>query len=678
VFCILQKSLRELANLPGKLIYFLIAISVIKFLLAVTFSSGFQMEEFYPFVLGYIESGNNPWETMKLDGSAYDFPFPALMLYILSIFYYPISLFNIENPLLMNCFSALPLLVSDAIIYFCILKHVSWGKVDALVAYTISPIIIFSTYMHHQLDIIPTSIMLLAVTAVVRKKIGLAAIFFAAACSIKFHIIALFPLLILYILKRRQHALAVKFILYCLVVFLIINFQFLGSDKFIFSAILNDRASTLFDIVLQGNGGGIYVGVFIILMLHIFAFANRRISTIVLLANITVLYCALMILVPASPGWFVWVLPLIAILISKSNGYERLWWVYGLLNILYIMYFTLVHRYSTPPLVYLGQIPLDMNINNEVIANVIYTSLQAVLLAIIYYVFKTAKDDNDRLFSNNVFTVGVSGDSGTGKTRTLRLLGDLFCREIHLFEGDGDHRWERGHAAWSSVTHLHPKANWLYSQSSDIIKLKQGQPVKRREYDHCSGQFTKGKWYKPRSIVAFAGLHTLYLPEGRRNLDLKIYMKPVEQLRVKWKVDRDTQKRGYTEKEILEQIKERKSDYDTYIAPQEAHADLSLTLVDVSLTDLLLIAKMNASVDIEPLSISLGGRVKSTYDQTLTSQTVEFSGNFQGVHWPSIAASIVTEFDEITYLPKFNDGVDGLLQILLLIVISSKLEVKNA
>jgi phosphoribulokinase len=48
---------------------------------------------------------------------------------------------------------------------------------------------------------------------------------------------------------------------------------------------------------------------------------------------------------------------------------------------------------------------------------------------------------------------------------------------------------------------------------------------------------------------------------------------PVKEVKYDWKIRRDMNKRGYSEKDVLKEITEREPDYENYIAPQKEFAD---------------------------------------------------------------------------------------------------------
>ena len=57
-------------------------------------------------------------------------------------------------------------------------------------------------------------------------------------------------------------------------------------------------------------------------------------------------------------------------------------------------------------------------------------------------------------------------------------------------------------------------------------------------------------------------------------LNLKIFIDTEEELKTKWKINRDVKERGYSLEKILQQIESRKEDYNKYILPQRKNSDI--------------------------------------------------------------------------------------------------------
>lgn len=65
---------------------------------------------------------------------------------------------------------------------------------------------------------------------------------------------------------------------------------------------------------------------------------------------------------------------------------------------------------------------------------------------------------------------------------------------------------------------------------------------------------------------------------ARDPYDVKVYLAPPEKLRATWKVKRDTQKRGYTPEQVLEELEKREPDSEQFIRPQRQWSDIVVSL----------------------------------------------------------------------------------------------------
>jgi phosphoribulokinase len=173
-----------------------------------------------------------------------------------------------------------------------------------------------------------------------------------------------------------------------------------------------------------------------------------------------------------------------------------------------------------------------------------------------------------------IFTIGVAGDSGSGKTTFTQgvrsIFGsDLVCTitldDYHLYDREG--RKER------SITALNPAANRIDQLEKDLDLLKQGIPVEKPVYNHDTGKFDPAITFNPKKILILEGLHTFFTPQLRNNLDFMLFVDPVQELKYDWKIKRDIKNRGYSAVDVKKEIEERKPDYERYIAPQKEFAD---------------------------------------------------------------------------------------------------------
>ena len=208
-----------------------------------------------------------------------------------------------------------------------------------------------------------------------------------------------------------------------------------------------------------------------------------------------------------------------------------------------------------------------LKIESTMFANLVFTLLSATLLYLVYSMYRIGVADNLYYKRKNApFTIGISGDSGAGNSTMIKTIEKcLGTKNLQYIEGDGDHRWERGDDNWNSFTALNPKANYLYRQAEELKSIRAGSAVRRVDYDHDTGKFTEKRRVKVKRFMILCGLHSMYLPQTRKYLDLKIYMDADETLRRFWKIQRDTAKRGYTKEASIKQIEGRMPDARKYM-----------------------------------------------------------------------------------------------------------------
>lgn len=184
-----------------------------------------------------------------------------------------------------------------------------------------------------------------------------------------------------------------------------------------------------------------------------------------------------------------------------------------------------------------------------------------------------------KLVLSKCFTIAVCGDSGAGKTTLSELIQEILpYDQTLLFETDRYHKWERGDERYETITHLNPLANHIEKLSTDTFKLCIGDDIHAVDYDHSTGKFTEPKNIKPNKFILFCGLHTLYKESLNDIYNLKIFIDTDPELKRQWKIHRDVHERGASVERVMQSIIRREPEYDTYIKPQRASADIILYL----------------------------------------------------------------------------------------------------
>jgi phosphoribulokinase len=174
--------------------------------------------------------------------------------------------------------------------------------------------------------------------------------------------------------------------------------------------------------------------------------------------------------------------------------------------------------------------------------------------------------------------LGVVGDSATGKTTItdglVRVLGEDNVAHIGT---DDYHKYDREQRKELGITPLNPECNHMDIMAQDLELLRNGKPILKPIYVHSDGTFTAPEYVEPKSFAIVEGLLGYYTEELRETHDVRVFLSPPEELRRKWKIDRDSSKRGYTEEEVLADLDKREPDSEQFIRPQRRYADLIVT-----------------------------------------------------------------------------------------------------
>jgi len=173
-----------------------------------------------------------------------------------------------------------------------------------------------------------------------------------------------------------------------------------------------------------------------------------------------------------------------------------------------------------------------------------------------------------------IFTIGVAGDSGSGKTTFTQGIREIFGNDlVSTITLDDYHRLDREGRRRENLTALNPAANRIDRIEQDLIMLRRGVPIEKPVYNHTTGTFDPPVIFRPKKILILEGLHTLFTPTLRRYLDFSLFVDPAREVKYDWKLRRDMAKRGYSEETVLKEITKREPEYEQYILPQREHAD---------------------------------------------------------------------------------------------------------
>jgi phosphoribulokinase len=171
--------------------------------------------------------------------------------------------------------------------------------------------------------------------------------------------------------------------------------------------------------------------------------------------------------------------------------------------------------------------------------------------------------------------LGVVGDSATGKTTLSAGIAQILGPDrVAVICSDDYHRYSRAERTKIGVSALDPEANYIDIIEQDLQLLRQGRPILKPVYNHHGGTLDAPQYIEPRPYIIVEGLLGYTTRAMRMNYDVKIYLDPDEDLRIRWKLHRDTTIRGYTREQVLRSLEKRKDDSPAFIHPQRTFADI--------------------------------------------------------------------------------------------------------
>ena len=450
-----------------------------------------------------------------------------------------------------------------------------------ILAYWLSPIVIFATYIVGLNDLIPIFLLFLSLFFINEKSWKISGICLAASISAKLSMVIALPFFFFYFFNNKPLRLHLyKFIAGFSIGVLILIIPFLFSNEGLFMLINNPRMVDILELKISTGDSSIFIIPLAYLIFLYVIWRLKRLNFSLFQASLGVVFLSIVLMTLSSPGWFVWTIPFLVYYQAISDKTAIL--LTFSFSVLYLVSVVLSSNFDLPQVSYLNLTIFDLFTleKGNFLSSLLYTGVVSAgaVLAIRFWREAVSRNLFFRL-SRKPFVIGIAGDSGSGKDTLNDAIIDLFgANAVASLSGDDYHFWDRNKPTWQAMTHLNPMANDLERYANDLVSLIDGNDVLTKRYDHDTGLMSHPRKIKSNDFIIASGLHALYLPILRDCYDLSIYLDIDEDLRRYFKIKRDTKHRDRTKQEVLQSFEDRHLDSEKFIKKQRKDADLILSL----------------------------------------------------------------------------------------------------
>ena len=557
-----------------------IAGLILKLFFILLFVPEVQQEWFVSFMVQTFEQPSvYPWSSyLDSGGNLLSFPYGPIMF----LAHLPSTFIGwlIDSSTGLNYFSGfgfrVSLLMADILILVTLLQQFEDRWRGLLIHYWLSPLVIFITYWHGQTDLIPVAILVLSIALLKNKKILRSGLVFAGAVAAKHSMVIVLPFIAMYLwFKRGIVTNAYKFVVFFLLALLVIEGPFLFSDGFQQMVVNNREVGKIFWLFIpMGDTLRIYIVPLVYLLLLYSTWRLRRMNFDLLLATLGVAFCVVILLTPPSPGWFLWISPMLAIHFSKGNiGSVTLGALFGFIFVGYHLIYS-----SGSDIVFMHNIIMPIFLSDFLsqpqVQSLLNTLIVAMVTLITLQMFRDGIKGSDYYcLGKKPLVIGISGGLGVGKTTFSSALAKLFGNEQVLKITEGDYyNWNPSSPIWKMVTPLNPRSSSLSKMVYDLRNMLESGLFKGHFYDAKNKKFRYKTKQRPRQVIILDSAFALYTKQLVEMEDVRFFLDMDDNLRM-------NSKEGDVR---IDELNTQGLDFKEYIQPQKTEADVTYKLLPIN------------------------------------------------------------------------------------------------
>ena len=403
-------------------------------------------------------------------------------------------------------------------------------------------------------------------------------------------------------------------------------------------------------------------------------------SNFTLLTSITSLaFLISTLMMPPSPGWYLWALPFLIIYQIKTDINGKL--LISLFTILPILIIFPNDQFSKIKILEKSFI-YNTNLINNLNQNIIYTFFISLGVLISIRLFRETIQNNDYYKLNRkAFTIGITGGPSSGKNTLSRAIIDLLGNNSSIFIRENDYlKWSKSPKKSEYGKSLNINSNDLLKLNSDMELILDKNIIKRKAINNSlsSNQTVN---YFDKDFMIVNGYH-IFLPDTLNKLfNIRIFLEPEKELNLNWLKN----KNNIAYKCELPGGISNISNYLDLYSQQKKLSDIifSFSYINKDFLSYKTIKNLPLKIDVylkdgiyaENLSKALisicGVKLNLNISNTNFSSKLSIEGDLWAEDIELVAKRLIPNLEEIIDSePKWQSNIIGLMQLIILMQIS--------
>ena len=385
---------------------------VVRLVLVIATSPMPVTQWYVPFLEASISSFSlDPWAVwLGLGGDSAAFPYG----YVMWLCFLPMTLLckMIGLPLIYGYGSTL---IAADFALMLLLRRMNPGRDRLILAtYWLSPIVIVASYLLGFNDLIPVLFLALSLYFVRHHRLAFSGLACMAAISAKLSMVLAFPFFLIYLLHNRAlRQYFQSFIKGFMIGAVFLELPFLFSESGLHMLFSNPEMAKVYRLALNlGGNTQIYLVPLAYLLMLYAAWRVRRLNFELFHALFGMAFLLVVLMTPASPGWFIWSIPLLITYQATSGRIAIV--LTAIFSVLYVLSSLLLSPFVLTVFRHLPSLSsyhFPAPTGSDA-ASLLHTAMVAtgIILAIRIWRETVSRNDYFRL-SRKPFVIGVAGDS---------------------------------------------------------------------------------------------------------------------------------------------------------------------------------------------------------------------------------------------------------------------------